>query len=154
MGDFELVPIGDDIDGGDSSAVRRFMFRDSVVVQSPGEVVGWWERRRLPYNVAVGATGLLSIGVVNALGAIGPDASGWGWPPLVAMAVYGVAANVMFTGGWVAELALRPIFGRRSGTVGATIFRYGLAFSVGLTTLPMAAAVFNLGFRIVKAIFG
>ena len=57
--------------------------------------------------------------------------------------MYAVLANVMYTGGWAAELALRPLFGRRTPVVGATIFRYGLAFSLGLTVLPIPVAAID-----------
>ena len=73
-------------------------------------------------------------------------------PPLLAVVVYAVIANCFFTCGWVAELMLRPVFGRRTGTVGATLFRYGLAFSVGITLIPAGLSALqvlvHLGSRI------
>jgi hypothetical protein len=137
-----------DDDTASGSAARRFLFRETGQVESPAEVVGWWEKRRLAYNAAVGAAGLTSLVAIHAA------IPGPGGPPLVAIAMYALAANVMYTGGWMAELALlRPLFGRRTPVVGATLFRYGFAFAVGLTLIPVPVAVTSLVFRAIAAIF-
>ena len=137
------------------SAARRLLFRDSTGSEKPGDVIQWWERRRLPFNIAVGAAGLVSLSSIAVLGAIGPDPHGTIGPPLVAVFVYGAVANVAYTSGWVLELLLlRPLFGRRSGTVGATLFRYGLAFSVGISAIPAGLAVAEYGFRVLRWVLG
>lgn len=126
------------------TAARRLLFRDTAGTERPGEIVGWWEKRRLAYNIAVGSAGLLSLGAMAAAGAV------TGHPPrgeLPFVFVYAAIANVCFTGGWMAELLLRPVLGRRAGTVGATIFRYGLAFSVILTLLPVPVAAITIVLR-------
>ena len=137
------------------SAARRLLFRDSVGAESPSDVVRWWEGRRLPFNVAVGATGLVSLSFLAALSAMSPDAHGTIGPPLLVVLAYGVAANVAYTSGWILELLLlRPLFGRRSGTVGAALFRYGLAFSVGISAIPAGFAVAEYGFRVLRWLLG
>lgn len=137
------------------SAARRLLFRDSLRSEAPGEVLQWWERRRLSFNLAVGATGLVSIGALRVLSALPPFAHDLSGPPLLAIVAYGVAANVAYTSGWILELALlRPLFGRHSGTVGATLFRYGLAFSVGLTAIPAVAAVVEFKLRLLRWVLG
>jgi len=137
------------------SAARRLLFRDSAGSETPVQVVGWWERRRLPFNIAVGATGLASLSAIAVLSAIGPDAHRVIGPPLVAVLAYGVVANLAYTSGWLIELLLlRPLFGRRSGTVGAALFRYGLAFSVGLSAIPIGAAALGLTFRVLRWVLG
>ncbi len=125
------------------SAARRFLFRDSYALESPSQAIKWWEKRRLAYNVAVGATGLVSLTAMAIATGItsGELLAG---PPLLAVVVYAVIANCFFTCGWVAELMLRPVFGRRTGTVGATFFRYGLAFSIGITLIPVGLSVLQL----------
>jgi hypothetical protein len=68
---------------------------------------------------------------------------------------YGALANVAYTSGWLLELLLlRPLFGRRSGTVGAALFRYGLAFSVGLSAIPIGVATVSLGVRVARWLLG
>ena len=72
--------------------------------------------------------------------------------PLVPILVYGLLANIMYTGGWISELFLRPLFGRKTPVVGATIFRYGFVFSVALTSLPIGMAVIEFGLRVLSDI--
>lgn len=137
------------------SAARRLLFRDSPGTQSPQDVVRWWERRRIAFNIAVGTTGLVSLSFIAVLGAIGPHAHGTFGPPLIGVILYGAVANLAYTSGWILELLLlRPLFGRRSGTVGATLFRYGLAFSVGISAIPAGVAVAGFGFRMLRWTLG
>ena len=124
--------------------LQRLLF-EPTLVRSPLRVVQWWESRRLTYNVIVGATGLGTLIYVNALELL----LGQGWlTPLTgsgaAMRVmtivgYAVAANVLYTMGWVVEnLAERwlkkPVYG-----LGPALFRHGLVFSIGLTLMPAVA---------------
>jgi hypothetical protein len=84
------------------------------------DVVRWWEWRRIPYNVVVGTTGLMTSAVALGVGWFSEQR--WGEPmgipdpPIIAMVAvvaYGLAANICYTGGWVAELAARRIWGDR-----------------------------------------
>lgn len=127
------------------SAARRLLFRDSIGTETAGEVVTWWEKRRLLFNVAVGTAGIASLGSILMANAV--HAPSGGGVPFIAVVVYGLVANFCYTGGWIAELLLRPVFGRRTGTVGATIFRYGLAFSVVLTLLPIPISLISIVLR-------
>lgn len=136
------------------SKLRQLLFRDSYRLEKPSEIVQWWERRRIPFNIAVGTSGLVSLTFLYGLGSIGPrfDHGDMG-PPFLAVLAYGVAANIFYTGGWMAELMLRPFFGAQTGTVGATLFRYGTAFSVILTAMPIGLAVLDFGIRMLKWMF-
>lgn len=126
------------------SAARQLLFRDSVSVESTNEIVTWWEKRRLVYNIAVGSAGIASLGSILLANAV--HSSGGG-VPFMGVVAYGLVANICYTGGWMAELMLRPVFGRRTGTVGATIFRYGLVFSVVLTLLPVPISLISIVLR-------
>ena len=53
---------------------------------------------------------------------------------------FGVMANVCYTGGWMAELWIRRWLGREMEPAGPALFRYGFAFSIGLTLFPLAMA--------------
>jgi hypothetical protein len=113
--------------------LQKVLFEPSLV-RSPLRVVQWWESRRLFYNMVVGGTGLVSgawLYLIDSLfrGHLGPIP----WEPVVA---FGVLANVCYTSGWMVENLVerwlqRPVYG-----LGPALFRYGLAFSVGLTLLP------------------
>lgn len=99
----------------------------------------WWESRRLLYNVIVGATGLVTLAVI-AIANFGHAHEPPGRPApslFVLVVVYGVLANVCYTLGPIIEAALERVWKDRVLPVGPPLFRQGLAFSVGLTLLPI-----------------
>jgi hypothetical protein len=67
---------------------------------------------------------------------------------LFSIIIYGILANVCFTGGWLAELAVRRIWPHEADQFATVSFSLGLVFSVLLTLSPAillgAAAIFNL----------
>jgi hypothetical protein len=133
-----------------ATALTRYFFRLPESPDSPGRVIGWWESRRLSYNTFVGACGLVTLAAVNTLATLA-SVPRPGFPVLPVL-VYGVVANVCFTGGWIAELALRPIFGEKTPVVGATLFRYGFVFSVGLTLFPISIAGIGILLHLIGAV--
>jgi hypothetical protein len=106
--------------------------------RTTGSIIGWWESRRLSYNVFVGAAGLVTLGLIRLIGWLPPEmpmAVPWQFP-----IVYGVAANVCYSFGWVLELGAQRLWGDRVRPLGPPLFRQGVAFSVGLTLLPIVLA--------------
>jgi len=121
------------------SALTRFFFRNDVACRTPAEVIGWWEARRMAYNVAVGTTGLFTLAAVHLIARLPPSPESIPiGPTLIIPAIHGFLANVSYTGGWVFELWIRNTLGREMEPVGPTLFRYGFAFSIGLTLFPVA----------------
>lgn len=51
--------------------------------------------------------------------------------------VYGILANLFYTIGPALDLLIHRKWGREFGAVGPTLFRYGFAFTVGVTLLPI-----------------
>jgi len=105
------------------------------------DIIKWWELRRIPYNLIVGATGILTLLVTVAIEP--PD------PPLFLIFwvfAYGVGANICFTGGWIVEIAGRKERRGRAGAFAEKAFALGLLFSVLLTLVPavLITAVFGL----------
>ena len=136
------------------SAITRFFFRNEVACRSAADVIAWWETRRLPFNVAIGATGLFTYAAVQLILLVPPRPMPIPLAPsLVIALVYGVLANVCYTGGWMAELWLRKSLGRDTETVGPTLFRYGFAFSAGFTLFPIAIASLLKLSLVLRAIF-
>lgn len=133
------------------SALTRFFFRNEVTCRTPAEVIGWWEARRGGYNVAVGTAGLFTLAAVHLIALLPPGSVSIPWQPTVLIPlIYGVLANICYTGGWMAELWIRKTLGRGMEPVGPTLFRYGFAFSIGLTLFPIGLisalkALFFLG---------
>jgi ABC-type branched-subunit amino acid transport system permease subunit len=119
------------------------------------QVIGWWEARRIPFNLVVGSAGLVScivVGVV-ALGSyfLYDSELGMPDPPLFALfgiLIYGIAANVCFTGGWITELIIRQIWPAEADRFATLSLSLGLVFSVLLTLSPAlvvgAAGIFEV----------
>ena len=118
------------------SALTHFFFRSPELSRrTTWDVVAWWESRRPVYNVAVGATGLVSLATVKLFLALPPH------PvenviPLGAVVAWGLLANGFYTTGWLAELGMRRWLGDEVAPAGAALFRYGFVFSIGLTLFP------------------
>jgi hypothetical protein len=101
--------------------------------------IAWWERRRGPFNLIVGASGVVTLVFVRLIALVPPGLPAMkpNLAMLAAVAAYGLMANVCYTFGWGVELMLRRILGKRAPAIGPALFRQGVAFSVGLTLLPI-----------------
>src|SRR5262252_4322050 len=113
-----------------------------------GAVVLWWEARRVPYNAIVGVTGLISSAVMVAVAftceSRGGAPIGLPDPPafaIVAAVLYGVLANVCYTGGWITELLLARVWAVDTSRFAPIAFTLGTAFSVFLTLVPAVLIV-------------
>jgi hypothetical protein len=98
------------------------------------------ESRRLVYNIVVGITGIVTVGLLVANSLIRGDDCGVPDPPLFALLLiigYGVMANVCYTLGAFAEIVARITMGTESASkLGRTSFIVGLALSTILTISP------------------
>lgn len=121
------------------------------------QVIVWWEARRIPYNLIVGATGIVTCSVFFVIALLSdyfyhssfplPD------PPVVgilAVIAYGVMANVCYTGGWLAEIFVREIWPGEGDGFGKISFALGLVFSIGLTLLPAGFIVLVAGIKLLN----
>ena len=100
-----------------------------------GAIIGWWERRRLPYNLIVGGTGLVTMTFGAALTAVVATLQP---VDLVRGAIWwAVWANVCYSLGPVAEIALQKLLGKRLLPAGPLLFRAGVTIAVGVTLLPI-----------------
>jgi hypothetical protein len=128
--------------------------RRDIPITSAREAIGWWEARRIPFNLIVGIAGILSTVVVCVvgLGSYFLFDGDFGLPPplfaVLGVLFYGIAANVFFTGGWLAELIVRKIWPAETDRFSTLSFSLGLIFSVVLTLAPAivfgAAGIFGL----------
>jgi hypothetical protein len=113
---------------------------EPTLVRSPLRVVQWWERRRPLYNVLVGGVGLGTLVYAELLSLLARGE--WlrvEWQVIVA---YGVAANLFYTFGSIAENLAERWLGRPLYGLGPALFRHGLVFSIGLTIFPAAVVTF------------
>jgi hypothetical protein len=122
--------------------------------RTPLSLLRWWESRRLTYNKAVGAAGLVTLAGFSIMALLPPNPMPVRDLPALAVgaAIYGILANGCYSLGWLAELAARRVWGRRAPDVGPLLFRQGLIFSVGLTLLPLLLAVLIWVIRVVAAV--
>jgi hypothetical protein len=126
-----------------------WLFESRTESLAPIEILKWWEKRRLPYNLIVGAAGLLTcvidLMIAAIASAIFDEPVGMSDPPILAIfavILFGIAANVCFTGGWIAEILANKLWNEKAAHFGQIAFTLGLGFSVLLTLAP--AALFTL----------
>jgi hypothetical protein len=119
--------------------LTRLLF-EPTLLRSPLRVVRWWESRRLAYNLIVGATGVGTLVYANALSLL--VRGQWFPVPWQVVVAYGLAANVCYTAGWVAENLTERWLGRPVYGMGPALFRHALVFSIGLTLFPSVLVTF------------
>ena len=129
------------------TALTEFFFRYPDRARSSWSVINWWESRRLVYNVSVGVAGAASVTALE-LAAVLPPYSIHLPIPWIAIGVYALLANVCYTAGPAAELLIRRLWGDELEAVGPALFRYGFAFSIGLTLLPIGLALLGWGAKL------
>lgn len=121
------------------SRLVNVLFPEPTLQRSPLAILRWWESRRLTYNAIVGATGLVTLGVLE-LTVMLPFRMGPELLPWRAVLAYGLAANVCYSLGPLAEATIERWLGRRVYGAGPALWRHGLIFSMGLTLFPIAMA--------------
>ncbi|MBI1963355.1 MAG: hypothetical protein HY616_02680 [Candidatus Rokubacteria bacterium] len=131
-----------------SLALARWLFSHQLEKSHPAHVVAWWELRRLPYNVIVGATAALSLGVFFAVGFTCERAAGvplgFPTPPLlvaIAVLAYGVVVNVFYTGGWILELLVARLWRVSTPAFGPIAFTLWTTLSVVVTLIPAGLVI-------------
>jgi hypothetical protein len=122
------------------SALVRFFFSPVYAPQSAWSILGWWESRRPIYNAVLAVAGGLSLVAQTLLALLPPRVSPEVPLGLVGIVAYAVLANVCYCAGPAVELYIRRRWGDGYAVVGPALFRYGFAFSVGLTLLPIPLA--------------
>jgi hypothetical protein len=135
------------------TAVERYFFTPLYYARSPWSVVRWWEARRPLFNLAVGTAGVVSLAAFMFFAGLPPHASR-PWIPWMPILVYAGLANLCYTLGPIADLALRRLLGERAPAVGPVLFRYGFVFSVGVTLLPIGIGAFIWVVRTVATVAG
>ena len=100
-------------------------------------IIGWWELRRVLYNLALGLVGGVSFVLFVAFLTLLQELdSGENDVDFLALPVGVVLANVAYTGGWVVELLVRLIWRDRYPYLGPTLLKLGLVFTLAVLLLP------------------
>jgi hypothetical protein len=133
------------------SGLTEFLF-PAPAPRAAGAITAWWEKRRLAYNLAVGAAGTVSVVAVSSVESlIKGDLHVVPWPLIV---LFGVGANVMYLLGPTIEILIDWIWGRTVLPVGPSLYRMGLTVSVGLALFPTLLATIALVAWVVAEILG
>ncbi len=140
-----------DVDHGVKSEAKRiasWLFSSPNHPDSPHDVIAWWETRRLPFNLIIGAYGAVCLVIyfvaLTTSGHLGPGEDAI--EPLALIAAPFVA-NALYTLGWIVELTYRSIEHGVSPRFGPRLFKLGLTLGLFLITLPTA---FWSGYRILQ----
>jgi hypothetical protein len=108
-------------------------------MKRPWDAIVWWEIRRVPYNAVLAILGVITISAVLRIGSHfvvpGEDVE----EPLgliVGAVLYGFAANVFYTLGWISELLWSGGDTSRTEPFRKCVFSLGLIVSCVVTLLP------------------
>lgn len=132
---------------------RPFLDRDGAGVGAWG-VIWWWEKRRIAFNLIVGATGLLTLLLCVAIALMTePILGDIGLPdPLFALfqiAAYAIAANVLYTGGWFTELLVTQSRNRAIPDFQRYAFVLGTLFAIAVTSAPVIVVAATTSLRLI-----
>jgi hypothetical protein len=117
---------------------------------TPLTAIVWWELRRIPYNLIIGAFGIVSLFVflfsISATGILEP-----GEDAIEPMALFAApfVANICYTAGWLVDAPLRLIFPAISPRFTPLLFQLGLYFSLVVISYP---AVYWSGYRVLQVL--
>ncbi len=125
---------------------KRPVFERSQTAVRAGEVIRWWESRRLFFNLVVGFTGLITCALLivcafTSDSMVGEPIGMTDGPLLgVFMIVpFALLANVCYTAGWISELLIRATRTADDAAAFAVkAFRAGITFSIFITLCPAA----------------
>jgi hypothetical protein len=141
----------------------RSIFRRDIPPANVWETIGWWEARRVPYNLIVCCAGILTcitlaIFLAGSILLFHQDDVGSPLVGLIGIFVYAIMANVCFTFGWVTELLVRKAWPRQTDQFATQCFSLGVGVSVLLTLTPgilaIVVGIFALANRLLRLLRG
>jgi hypothetical protein len=140
----------------DDQATRAPVFRDMVTSFFEGpeppvdgwSVICWWEARRIPFNLLVGAYGAACLAILFwAIATSGHIQPGENAVEPIALLAAPFGINVLYTLGWLVEVPARLLVRDLSPRFGPMLLRLGVGMSAVLIALP---AAFWVGYRLLQ----
>jgi hypothetical protein len=118
------------------------LFANTSAPPSAGQIIGWWERRRLHYNLLVFAT-FVVVMIGKRMLLMLPSLRGHFWGAssymnvvdgffvslLPVLLLVQIPANIWYTGGWIVELLLTKGLHLPARRFGPWALGFGMAFS-------------------------
>lgn len=117
--------------------IRSWFFAQQQPPVRWWRVILWWELRRIPFNLVIGAYGLVCLAIfywgILCSGILQPGEDAVEPMALVAAPF---AVNICYTFGWLVELAARLARPSLSPRLGPRLLKLGLGFSVFVISIP------------------
>jgi hypothetical protein len=133
------------------------LFQRAENLETSWQIILWWELRRIPYNLIVGATGFFACLILFGIAffserkfgeAIGlPDSPLFG---IMAIFLYGIGANICYTAGWILELFAKNIWKKPIKDFAPAAFAIGTFFSVVLNFAPVIVCFIVVAVKLLK----
>ena len=99
------------------------------------QIIGWWELRRLPYNLIVG------LGLFVWFNKLPPMSVPEPTVHLLPVILFGAGANFFYTAGWVTELIARDLWPEKAAKLGPQLLLTGSLLSVMLALFPALVGI-------------
>ena len=120
------------------------LFEIPAEPRSPGKIILWWEVRRPAYWAFLAVVGLSGAALV-VFSLRDPPAGEEDFEPFLAIMLGVFGSNICYTGGWIAELVARKLWGEKVTFFGPVAFSLGLIFTAVVCLLfPLLFALFSL----------
>lgn len=126
----------------------RWLFAAPLEPVTALRVVGWWELRRIPFNLVIGVFGIFAFAVfATSIYSAGVLQPGEDAVEPFALLLAPIAANLCYTAGWLVDASMRFIWPSLGPRFTPLLFRFGLGFSLFVISLP---AVIWGGYRLLQ----
>jgi hypothetical protein len=117
----------------------RWLFAEPGLPRTPSRVISWWEIRRIPFNLIIGAYGLFCLLIfLWAITTSGHLKPGQDAVEPIALLAAPLGINALYTFGWLLEVPARRVVPTLSPTFAPFLLKAGLAIGLILITLPAA----------------
>jgi hypothetical protein len=104
---------------------------------TPYSIILWWEKRRIPYNLIVGAIGIISLILFYEFIDLAHELKpGEDAVEPIAILFAPIFVNICYTAGWIVEILLNNIRHTGSAPIGPLLMKLGVGFSIVVALLP------------------